>query len=49
MITIYSEGNITNESWDYPIDELEYLLEEHNGESFVLIDNRLYELGKDDE
>lgn len=29
--------------WDFPIEELDYLLEEHDGEAFVLWDGRLYE------
>lgn len=29
--------------WDYPLEEIDYLLEEHDGETFVLIDDRLYE------
>lgn len=34
------------DGWDFPIEELDYLLEEHDEESFVLIDNRLYEINK---
>ena len=29
--------------WDFPIEELDYLIEEHSGETFVLVDGRLYE------
>ena len=42
MIKIYKEGK--TKGWDYPIEELDYLLEEHDGESFVLKDNRLWEV-----
>lgn len=44
VITITSDASrIQYGGWDYPIEELEYLLEEHDGESFVLMDGRLYE------
>ena len=29
--------------WDYPVEELGYLLTEHDNELFVLKDGRLYE------
>lgn len=35
---------IPEDAWDYPLDEIDYLIDEHPGESFVLIDDRLYEL-----
>ena len=48
MIKIYSKQEITDtkqlfdkESWDFPIEELDYLLEEHNNESFVLMESEL--------
>ncbi len=44
FIKIYKEGPLAEEGWDYPIKELDYLLEEHPGESFVLKNNRLYEM-----
>jgi hypothetical protein len=31
--------------WDFPLDELGYLLREHKHESFILIGDRLYEFG----
>lgn len=31
------------DTWSYPIEELDYLLLEKENESFILIDNRLYE------
>lgn len=34
---------IDPEGWDYPLEELDYLLEEHWGETFCLKDGRLYE------
>lgn len=43
MIYIKNEGIIEEDSWDFPIEELDYLLEEHDGETFVLKDGRLYE------
>jgi len=52
MIKIYSKEEMKNfeivDNWDFPIEELDYLLEEHDEESFVLIDNRLYEVEKVD-
>ena len=35
--------NIYKDGWDFPIEELDYLLDEHNGETFALKDNRLFE------
>lgn len=32
------------DAWDFPIEELDYLMEEHNGETFVLIRGRLVEV-----
>lgn len=29
--------------WDFPIEELAYLVEEHEGETFVLMNGRLHE------
>lgn len=37
------EGLIRSEAWDYPVEELDYLMEEHDGEAFVLLDGRLWE------
>ena len=34
---------IADNAWDYPLDELGYLCEEHDGETFVLLGERLYE------
>lgn len=54
MIKIYTKNEIKDvekyivDSWDFPIEELDYLLEEHNEESFVLINNRLYEIELED-
>lgn len=51
MIIIISEDEFVkgryvykNESWDFPIEELDYLLEEHNGEIFKLVGDRLEEV-----
>ncbi len=54
MIKIFQKNELTEkqiqeilenvEIWSFPIEELDYLLEEHKNESFVLIDNRLYEM-----
>ena len=45
MLRIYapSETLIRTDAWDFTLEELSYLLEEHDGESFVLTDNRLWE------
>lgn len=53
MIRIYSKEQFDkefintltedDEIWNYPIEELDYLILEHKNESFILIDNRLYE------
>ena len=34
---------VTEDGWDFPINELGYLLEEHDGETFILYGWRLYE------
>ena len=44
--TIYNSDDVSDD-WDFPIEELDYLLEEHPGESFVLKDDRLYEINDD--
>lgn len=51
MIRIYSKEEFKEmidweivDDWDFPVDELDYLLEEHDEESFVLMNNRLYEI-----
>lgn len=54
MIKIFNKNELTKKQlqkilknvdvWSFPIEELEYLLEEHKKESFVLIDKRLYEM-----
>ena len=45
FIKIYkTSDSIPNDAWDFPIEELDYLLEEHPGESFALLNNRLYEI-----
>ncbi len=55
MIKIYNEEEIKNvekyivDSWDFSISEIDYLLEEHKNESFVLINNRLYEIELNEE
>lgn len=38
-----TDGIASPHGWDYPLEEVGYLLEEHDGETFVLIDDRLYE------
>ena len=45
MIKICDMGEtlIKTDAWDFSIDELEYLLEEHKGETFVLVEDRLWE------
>ena len=53
MIKIYSEKEFdkkyikqvkeNEEIWDFCLEDLDYLLEEHNEEEFILIDKRLYE------
>ena len=44
MLIITNDINrIDKDGWSYPIEELDYLLEEHRGETFVLLDGRLYE------
>lgn len=32
------------DGWSFPLEELDYLLETHSGETFLLVDNRLYEV-----
>lgn len=45
MIKVYSieEALIKEDAWDFSLNELDYLLQEHRGESFVLVDDRLWE------
>lgn len=43
-ITITTDkSKVERYGWDFPIEELEYLVEEHDGETFVLMNGRLYE------
>ena len=43
-ITITKDESLTKEdAWDFPLEEIPYLLEEHDGESFVLKEGRLVE------
>ena len=54
MIKIYSEKDFTEdfldkitsneELWDYPFEELDYLLEEKTNASFVIINGRIKEI-----
>lgn len=37
---------IPEDAWDFPLDELEYLIDEHDGETFVVFNGRLYEADK---
>ena len=51
MIHIYHEEEAPQPwrfkgQWSYPTSELDYLLEEHDGEGFVLYKHRLYEMRK---
>lgn len=49
-ITITENTNLIDEQgWDFPISELDYLLEEHEGETFALKDDRLWECDPDKE
>lgn len=44
VINITTDTNLIDpDGWDFPIEELGYLLKEHTGETFVLVDDRLYE------
>ena len=53
MIKIYSTLEIENseiniilndeDRWSFPLEELDYLLQNHKNEEFVLIGDRLYE------
>jgi hypothetical protein len=40
---IDDETRIKEDAWDFPLSEIPYLLAEHEGETFVLKDGRLYE------
>ena len=55
MIKIYKKEDFKSEFidivlekeesvWDFDIRELDYLLKEHNEESFILLNDRLYEI-----
>lgn len=43
FIVITDNGNIASDGWDFPLEEIDYLLEEHNGEVFTLKNGRLWE------
>ena len=45
MLRIYKDDEtlIKTEGWDFSFEELPYLLEEHDGEPFVLMEDRLWE------
>jgi hypothetical protein len=44
---ITDKAYIAKNGWDWEIDELDYLLEEHDGETFVLFDGKLHETNLD--
>lgn len=47
-ITITENTNLIDEQgWDFPVEEIDYLLEEHEGETFALKDERLWECDPD--
>lgn len=41
----YGESYDNGELWDYPIEELDYLLDRNDEMVYVLIDGRIYETG----
>lgn len=43
IVIINDKNRIAPDGWDFPLEELDYLLEEHDGETFVLKDGRLHE------
>ena len=44
MIKLISDKKyIDPEGWDFPFEELDYLMEEHDDETFVIKDDRLFE------
>ena len=52
MIKIYNEKEaiwaIREDAWDFPLEEISYLLEEHPMEAFVIDgDNRLWEIDEE--
>ena len=50
MISITTNTDlIADNAWDYPIEELDYLLEEYDGQTFVLVGERLWEAFSADE
>ena len=47
-ITITENTNLIDEQgWDFPVEEIDYLLDEHAGETFALKDKRLWECDPD--
>lgn len=42
-ICTMEETLIKEDAWDFTIEELDYLLREHSGETFVLMEDRLWE------
>ena len=48
-ITIIDDwSKIKTDGWDFPLDEVPYLLAEHDGETFVYKNGRLYEAEEDE-
>lgn len=44
MIIISTNENLIDKNgWDYPVEEIDYLIAEHSGKTFVLKNGRLYE------
>ena len=44
MIIISADEKLIDANgWNFPVEEIDYLLAEHNGETFVLKNDRLYE------
>ena len=49
MITITTDkSKICDGAWSFPIEELGYLLEEHDNQTFVLVDDELWETDNSD-
>ena len=43
VMIINDIGRINAYGWDYPLEDLEYLVRERNDEVFVICNNRLFE------
>lgn len=49
IIILLNPDLIADDAWDYPLEEMDYLMQEYYGQAFVLKDGRLWETGRREE